>query len=49
MPPVLQIQVNRYAYDPDKDAMSKIHSIFKFGDTLDIDAILPQETNNMTQ
>lgn len=29
--------------------MLKINSIFKFGDTLDIDAILPQETNDMSQ
>ncbi len=30
LPPVLQIQLNRFDYDPALDAMAKIHSRFEF-------------------
>lgn len=45
LPPVLQIQVNRFDYDFQENMMIKINSLFRFGDTLDVDSILPEETN----
>ena len=44
-PPVLQISVNRFAYDVQEDKMTKINSQFSFKESLDLDAVLPAETN----
>lgn len=45
LPPVLQVQVNRFAYNPEVDQMVKINSMFKFSDVLDLDAILTSDPN----
>lgn len=40
------MQVNRFAYDMQQDKMAKINSQFRFGDVLDLDAVLPREANH---
>jgi hypothetical protein len=42
---VLQVQVNRFDYDFERDAMMKKNDQFKFAEELDIDDVLPEETN----
>eukprot|EP00347_Sterkiella_histriomuscorum_P012213 403369461 len=43
LPPVLQVQVNRFAYDMNVDRMAKINTRLRFEETLDLDSVLPQE------
>ena len=46
LPPVLQIQLNRFDYNPVRDQMVKINSKFEFGEILDLDAIFPSEVTS---
>ena len=45
LPPVLQVQVNRFDYDFQRDQMVKINEEFRFGETLDLEALLSEESN----
>ncbi|CDW77585.1 ubiquitin carboxyl-terminal hydrolase 12-like [Stylonychia lemnae] len=45
LPPVLQIQVNRFTYDIEQDQMAKINAQLRFHETLDLDSLLPKEVN----
>ena len=44
-PPVLQVQVNRFDYDFERDAMMKKNDQFLFSEVLNIDDVLSEETN----
>jgi ubiquitin carboxyl-terminal hydrolase 7 len=45
LPPVLQVQINRFDYNIELEQMTKINSQFKFEEILDLDSILPKEVN----
>lgn len=46
LPPVLQISLNRFDYDMQLDRMVKNNQAFEFGDILDLESVLPPETNS---
>ena len=45
LPPVLQISLNRYDFDPSINAMVKNNQKFEFKDILDLESVLPKESN----
>lgn len=45
LPAVLQISLNRFEYDMMQDRMVKNNHSFEFDEVLDLESILPQETN----
>ena len=44
-PPVLQVSLNRYQFDPERGSMAKNNQEFHFGDILHLDQILPKQSN----
>lgn len=46
LPPVLQLQLKRFEYDPETDAMGKVHDRFTFPVSLDLSAFLPGDANS---
>ena len=49
LPPVLQISLNRFDYDVNRDMMVKNNQNFKFEDILDLESVLPVESNRSSQ
>tara|TARA_B110000285_G_C15006309_1_gene554044 strand:- start:75 stop:383 length:309 start_codon:yes stop_codon:yes gene_type:complete len=45
-PPVLQVSLNRFDFDYNLDRMVKNNQKFEFSEILDLDAILPKESND---
>lgn len=48
-PPVLQVSLNRFDYDFQLDRMVKNNQKFEFKDVLDLDSVLPKESNDSSQ
>lgn len=48
-PPVLQVSLNRFDFDYNLDRMVKNNQKFEFSEILDLDAILPKESNDSSQ
>lgn len=48
-PAVLQVSLNRFDYDFQLDRMAKNNQKFEFRDVLDLDSILPRESNDSSQ
>lgn len=46
LPPVLQLQLKRFEYDPETDAMGKVHDRFAFPMSLDLSSLLPEDQNS---
>ena len=45
LPPVLQLQLKRFEYDPGTDAMGKVHDSFSFPTTLDLSHFLSDRSH----
>jgi len=48
LPPVLQISLNRFTYDLEKQQMMKINSRLEFPEELDLDNVLEKDDINPT-
>lgn len=48
-PPVLQVSLNRFDFDPNFNRMVKNNQKFEFNEVLDLEAILPKESNESSQ
>jgi len=46
LPPVLQLQLKRFEYDPETDAMGKVHDRFTFPASLDLSSLLPEDPSS---